>query len=93
MAETDVDKRAAMLNAIDMRRGSSAVSQQVQKTDLYALACLHTICQLGTLAVCVSCFTSSLSIGVPLQRRKALAMLSARLSLPCVAMLVLSRHA
>ena len=29
MAETDPDKRAAMLNAIDMRRGSSAASQPV----------------------------------------------------------------
>ncbi|DBB05225.1 hypothetical protein WJX82_006137 [Trebouxia sp. C0006] len=28
MDETDVDKRAAMLNVIDLRRGSSAVSQQ-----------------------------------------------------------------
>ena len=29
MAETDPDKRAAMLNVIDMRRGSSAASQPV----------------------------------------------------------------
>ena len=32
MAETDAEKRAAMLNAIDMRRGSSALSQQVSQT-------------------------------------------------------------
>ncbi len=47
MAETDVDKRAAMLNVIDMRRGSSAVSQQVQKMNVSALACLHTTCKSG----------------------------------------------
>lgn len=29
MAETDPDKKAAMLNAIDMRRGSSAASLPV----------------------------------------------------------------
>ena len=42
-----MDKRAAMLNVIDMRRGSSAVSQQVQKMNVSALACLHTTCKSG----------------------------------------------
>ena len=39
-----MDKRAAMLNVIDLRRGSSAVSQQVQKMNVSALAYLHTTC-------------------------------------------------